>query len=179
MEISAGTKFSSWQALNDTVMGGRSSGKCTVNPAGLEFNGTLVSEGGGFISARSPLYSPPLDLSGYQGFKLEIKGEGRKFKLAVGCADGLGGITNLIPGGLRWVTEFSTGVDGISSVDLPFSTLRPSIRAKPVGLPLKFDTTRVNRLQILHSKFADDGGLNPGYRDGSIHWQLIRISAYN
>lgn len=179
MEISSGQNFSGWQALNDTVMGGRSTGVCAADQTGLRFDGLLVSEGGGFVSARSPLYSPPLNLSAYQGLKLEIAGEGRRFKLAVACADGLGGITNLIPGGLRWVIEFATAEEGISTVQLPFGDLRPSVRAKPVGIPLRFDQSRINRLQILHSKFADDGGLNAGYRDGPIHWQMLRISAFS
>lgn len=179
MEICAGINFYGWQALNDTVMGGRSSGSCVADESGLKFDGLLVSDGGGFISARSPLYSPPLDLSAYRGLKFEIAGEGRRFKLAVASRDGIGGLTNLIPGGLRWVVEFATDPAGISAIELPFSSLRPSVRAKPLGIPLYFDQSHINRLQILHSKFADDGGLNSGYRDGLIHWELLRISAFS
>ena len=61
--IASGDGFSGWHALNDTVMGGRSQGSCQVGPQGLVFDGLLIEEGGGFISCRSPLFSPPLDLS--------------------------------------------------------------------------------------------------------------------
>jgi len=112
--------FSGWHALNDRIMGGSSSGTCTAGPAGLTFEGELVAEGGGFISCRSPLFSPPLDLSEHTGLELEITGDGRRFKLAVACSDGLAGITELIPGGLRWVHEFATEAEPAAAAAFPF-----------------------------------------------------------
>ena len=176
--IASGDGFIGWHALNDTVMGGRSQGNCRIASTGMEFEGTLVEEGGGFISCRSPLFSPPLDLSSCEGLELELLGAGRRFKLAVACADGLAGLTNLIPGGLRWVIEFATEPEGPSLVRIPFADLRASVRAKPVGLPLKFDPSRITRLQLLHSRFADDGGLNAGFRAGPIHLQLRSVRGY-
>lgn len=177
-----GEGFAGWQALNDTVMGGRSSGHCTPGPEGLRFDGAVVEEGGGFVSVRSPLFSPPLDLSSARGLELVMRGEGRRFKLAVACADGVAGLTELIPGGLRWVKEFSTEAEGLSRVAIPFATLIPSLRARPLdslplGLPLRFDPARITRLQLLHSRFSDDGGPNPGFRPGPIHLELHGIHA--
>ncbi len=177
-----GEGFAGWQALNDTVMGGRSSGQCSVGPEGLRFDGVVVAEGGGFISMRSPLFSPPLDLSAARGLELVLRGEGRRFKLAVACADGVAGLTEWIPGGLRWVKEFSTEADGVSRVPIPFAELIPSLRAQPLdrlplGLPLRLDTSRITRLQVLHSRFSDDGGPNPGFRAGPIHLELHGIHA--
>ena len=40
-----------------------------------------------------------------------------------------------MPGGLRWVEDFDTQESGISEVVIPFSDLKPVVRAKPVGLP--------------------------------------------
>jgi hypothetical protein len=113
-----------------------------------------------------------------------LVGDGRRYKLALACADGVAGLTELIPGGLRWVAEFGTEPDGLSRVGVRFSDLTASIRAKPVnalpmGLPLHFDASRINRLQILHSKFGDDGGLNPGFRPGLLQIQLRAIHAIN
>jgi hypothetical protein len=177
-----GSGFAGWHALNDTVMGGRSSGRCSVDPEGLRFEGEVVEAGGGFISVRSPLFSPPLDLSEARGLLLWLRGEGRRFKLAVVCADGVAGLTELIPGGLRWVHAFATEADGLSRVAIPFTSLTPSVRARPVeglplGLPLRFDAARITRLQLLHSRFGDDGGPNPGFRAGPIHLQIQRIDA--
>ena len=38
----------------------------------------------------------------------------KRFKLALACRDGVAGLTELIPGGLRWVSEFSTRSQGTS-----------------------------------------------------------------
>lgn len=177
-----GEGFAGWQALNDTVMGGRSSGQCTVGPGGLRFDGAVVEEGGGFISVRSPLFSPPLNLASARGLELVLRGEGRRFKLAVACADGMAGLTEWIPGGLRWVKEFGTDLEDVTSVPIPFSELIPSVRARPLeslplGLPLRFDPSRLTRLQLLHSRFSDDGGPNPGFRSGPIHLEIHGVHA--
>lgn len=178
----AGEGFAGWHALNDTIMGGRSSGDCTVSARGLVFDGVLVEEGGGFVSVRSPLFSPPLDLSAYGGLRLHLAGGGRRFKLAVACADGVAGLTEMIPGGLRWVHEWATAEEGFTSVRVGFDQLIPSVRAKPIGglplgLPLRFDPSRINRLQLLHSRFSDQGGVNPGFRAGPLHLELASIHA--
>ena len=65
---------------------------------------------------------------------------------------------------------------------VPFEQLRPSVRAKPIqslplGMPLRFDASRITRLQLLHSKFGDDGGLNSGFRAGPLHLELRSIHA--
>lgn len=178
----SGDGFCGWHALNDTVMGGRSSGSCRFAADGLHFEGEVVEQGGGFISVRSPLFSPPLDLSAYAGLHLLLEGEGRRFKLAVACGDGVAGLTELIPGGLRWVHEFGSDAEGITQVPIRFDDLIPSVRAKPIaglplGLPLRFDAARITRLQVLHSRFSDDGGSNPGFRAGPLHLVIHSIDA--
>lgn len=179
LPVLSGAAFSGWHALNDRIMGGSSSGACRVGPGGLDFDGEVIEAGGGFISCRSPLLSPPLNLEAHEGLELEISGEGRCFKLAVGCADGVAGLTELIPGGLRWVHAFDTAASGVTNVRLPFSSLRPSLRAQPLGLPLvRFDAARITRLQLLHSRFGDDGRPNAGFRPGRIHFTLHAIRAY-
>jgi hypothetical protein len=182
--VVGGEGFAGWHALNDTIMGGRSSGSCRVNQNGLRFTGELIEQGGGFVSVRSPLFSPPLDLSSFSVLRLDLAGHGRRFKLAVACADGVAGLTELIPGGLRWVHEFGTEAEGFSAVPISFDQLTPSVRAQPIdklpmGLPLRFDASRITRLQLLHSKFDDAGGLNPGFRPGPVDLELRAIHAVN
>ncbi len=180
----SGAGFAGWHALNDPIMGGRSSGQVTISSdQGLLFEGEVVEQGGGFISVRSPLLSPPLDLDTTAGLTLVIAGDGRRFKLAIACADGVAGLTNLIPGGLRWVTEFATEAEGWTTVTIPWQQLRPSVRAQPVQrLPLgyepRFDASRILRLQLLHSKFDDQGGLNRGFRPGPIRFAVQQIGAF-
>ena len=175
--IVAGDGFAGWHSLNDTIMGGRSQGQCQIGSSGLVMTAEVVAEGGGFVSCRSPLFSPPLDLSAQAGLQLEIEGDGRRYKLAIACSDGLAGLTELIPGGLRWVAEFDTAAQGLTQVWIPFSQLRASVRAKPVGLPMRFDASRITRLQILHSRFGDDGGVNNGFRAGPLQLRIQAIRA--
>jgi hypothetical protein len=175
--IASGDGFAGWQALNDTIMGGRSQGAVQTTSDGLLLQAFVEPEGGGFVSCRSPVFDPPLDLSAYGALELAVDGDGRRYKLAIACRDGLAGLTELIPGGLRWVAEFSTRPIGTSVVVIPFSRLTPSVRATPVGLPVRFDAAGVTRLQILHSKFGDMGGRNPGFRPGELQLLIRSIRA--
>ena len=52
MQVIRGDGFSGWHALNDTVMGGRSTGLCTVSSRGLRLEAEVVEDGGGFVSCR-------------------------------------------------------------------------------------------------------------------------------
>ena len=181
--LEAGLSFAAWQTLNDTIMGGSSSAHCSASSDGLTLEALVVAEGGGFVSCRSPIYSPPLDLSNAQGVELDCSGDGRTYKLAVACGDGLAGLTELIPGGVRWVIGFATQAGVRQKLRFGFNQLRASIRARPVeslplGMPLRFDSARVTRFQILHSRFADDGGANPGFRAGSLRFQLHRLESW-
>ena len=175
--LAQGADFPGWHTLNDTIMGGRSQGQCHSTASGLLMEAVVEPEGGGFVSCRSAVLDPPLDLSSYGALELELDGDGRRYKLALACRDGVAGLTELIPGGLRWVAEFSTRPNGTSVVTIPFSRLTPSVRANPVGLPLRFDPARVTRIQILHSKFGDMGGRNPGFRPGALRLLLRSIRA--
>ena len=109
--IAAADSFRQWASLNDTIMGGSSSAGCRLSDQGLVLEGEVVSEGGGFVSCRSPVYRPPLDLSAYTGLRLSLDGEGRSFKFAVACRDGVFGLTELIPWGI------ALGHDGCHAVN--------------------------------------------------------------
>ena len=117
--------FDSWATLNDTIMGGTSQAGCRLTPEGLLLEGEVVADGGGFVSCRSPLFRPPLDLSAFSGLRLAIEAEGRTLKFAVACSDGLMGLTEMIPGGLRWVTPVPTEVEGTTVVEVAFKDLSP------------------------------------------------------
>ena len=176
--IAAGDSFREWASLNDTIMGGSSSAGCRLSDQGLVLEGEVVSEGGGFVSCRSPVYRPPLDLSSKTGLRLTLDGEGRSFKFAVACRDGVFGLTELIPGGLRWVTTVATESTDTTVVEIPFARLQPVVRAKPVSLPVRFDPACITRLQLLHSRFGDDGAPNSGYRAGAIKLLIRSIEAF-
>lgn len=172
--------FNSWSSLNDTIMGGSSQAVCRLTPDGLILEGEVVEEDGGFVSCRSPLLSPPLDLSSYRALQVEVDGEGRTLKLALGSRNGLFGLTERFYDGLRWVAQLPTNTSGITSIEIPFSSLKPAILAKPLPNPMRlirFDASRISQLQVLHSKFGSPGELNPGFRPGPIRILLRSIKA--
>ena len=172
-----GDGFVGWQALNDTIMGGQSQGHCHCGSWGLEFTAQVVRQGGGFISCRSPELVPPLDLRSFSALRLVMSGDGRRYKLALACNDLVSRASALIPGGLRWVSEFDTSASGTSAVVVPFTALRPVVRAKPVTMPIRFDAQRISRVQLLHSRFNDNGGENPGFQAGPLRFTLHAIEA--
>ena len=176
------TDFDNWFSLNDTIMGGSSQAVCKATSKGLSLEGVVVEEKGGFVSCKSPIFSPILDLSSYVGFELKIEGKGRTLKFGVSCKYGLlnlrGLLLNRSPGGLRWVVEIETKRFGTTTVKVPFDTLEPTVLAKKISLPIKFKSDSISQFQLLHSKFGRPGELNPGFKPGKINFLLKSISVY-
>ena len=170
--------FNDWKCLNDTIMGGSSNAICENSKSGLFLRGNIVEKGGGFVSCRSSIFNPSLDLSNFSSFELKIEGQGRTFKFAVACQDKLLGLTEFIPGGLRWIKSFPTKQFGTTSILIPFCDLNPSIRANRVKFPFKFQSSKVKRLQLLHSKFGDEGLLNENFKSGPIKVLIKSISVF-
>ena len=170
--------FRHWKSLNDTIMGGNSVATCENTSSGLLFKGNIVEKGGGFVSCRSSIYQPPLNLSEFNNFEINISGEGRNFKFAVACQDEIFGLTEFIPGGLRWIKSFPTKKFGSTTVNISFNDLTPSIRANKVNFPFKFKPSKIKRLQLLHSKFGDEGKLNDNFKPGNIKILLKSISVF-
>ncbi len=169
-------QFAQWSTLNDTIMGGTSKAVCTASQEGLLIEGFLVEEAGGFVSCRSPLLDPPINLSKFQGLNLEIDGNGRTLKLALSCKHNIFGIPDFLGSSLRWITLIPTNTYGTSTVNISFEDLYPTVRAKPVFLPYKFDPSGVSEFQLLYSKFGLPGELNPEFKAGMIKVLLRSIS---
>ena len=175
----SGSDFSDWESLNDTIMGGSSIANCHSSEKGLLLLGNLVEEGGGFVSCRSPVFYKPFDLSKFSGLVLDVEGEGRTLKFAIACEKKTLSLSNFFNGDIRWVASIPTKKEGLSRVKIPFKTLEPARRAKPVRLPIKFDPTCINRFQLLHSKFGMPGKINSGFFAGPIKILIKSISAYS
>ena len=171
-------QFHEWTSLNDTIMGGNSHADCTVNSDGLLLDGTLVEEGGGFVSCRSPILDPPLNLSKFQGLTLEVDGYGRTLKFALTCRELPLGFDNVFAAGLKWIYTIPTKSSGTTSVDITFRSLKPTVRAKAVRFPFGFNSSLITQFQLLHSKFGEPGELNPGFIPGPINILLRSISAF-
>ena len=181
-KVVSSSDFDEWFALNDTVMGGSSKAVCTTSSNGLSLEGVVVEKKGGFVSCKSPIFSPLLNLSNYQGFELKIEGKGRTLKFGVSCKYGIFGLKEFFldrsPGGLRWVSEIDTKRFGTTIIKVPFESLEPTVLAKKISLPIKFKSDSISQFQLLHSKFGRPGELNPGFKPGKINFLLQSISVY-
>ncbi len=172
-------EFEGWMPINDTIMGGCSSGSCCISNEGLVLEGVLVEEGGGFVSCSSSILSPSINLSRFSGLELDIDGCGLTLKLALACQFKSFSFGGLIGEGLRWVAEIPTERSGTTTIRLPFKIFKPTIRANPIRLPLMLDASRIIQFQLLFSKFGIEGGRNMGFRSGSIKVLLRSIRAFH
>jgi monofunctional biosynthetic peptidoglycan transglycosylase len=118
-----------WEVVGDRVMGGLSRGELVFLPGGwAAFRGeVLLDAGGGFASIRS---APGLhDLTGRAGIELEVRGDGRAYKLS--CR------TDPWFDAVSYQVRFETRPGARAVHRLPFGAFRASWRGRPVpGAPL-------------------------------------------
>jgi len=118
-----GVDQAQWTVESDRVMGGRSTGTAEVVGGTLVFTGEVVTEGGGFASVRA---RKQMDLSGYDGIELRVRGGGRTFELDVDDGTRSRGreVTRRgpVPTGGSWQT-----------VRVPFDSLEQSAHGEPVN----------------------------------------------
>jgi hypothetical protein len=117
-----------WAAIDDRVMGGISSSRMRHDAAGhAVFEGTVSLEsGGGFASVRSGILA--LDAGGATTLLLEVRGDGRRYKLGLRTDDAFDGVASQAafePPAGRWTV-----------VRLPVAEFRPTFHGRPVpGTP--------------------------------------------
>ena len=116
---------SRWSIVNDGVMGGRSKGFGEISGGVMRFEGTLVTRGGGFTSVRA---SRRVDLTGFNGLEMRVRGNGRSFEVEVNDDQRYGwrNVSRRIP--------FDTS-EGWQVVRVPFSDLRSTVFGEPVSVP--------------------------------------------
>ncbi len=160
-------------------MGGSSCANCYMSPNGLTLKGQLVEKGGGFVSCRSPVFNPHLDLSSFNGIQLHIDGAGRTFKFAITCKYAFRNIREILygDGGISWIASVPTMISGTTIANICFDELEPTIRARSIDVPCEFRSEAIIRFQLLHSKFWMIDQLNPGFQAGSIEmlFRSIRV----
>ena len=79
IQFETSTEKNSWRAVNDGVMGGRSSGRPTFENGRMIFSGETNTTGGGFSSIRIPIERG--SLKGVSGLMMRIKSDGRTYKI--------------------------------------------------------------------------------------------------
>ncbi len=161
-----------WGALDDVVMGGVSESSIRlINNDGALFSGTVSTDNsGGFVSVRTRNFEPALDLSGYQGIDLRVKGDGKRYKFLLRCDSKWDSIA--------YCYSFDTVYNISTTIRVPFNQLIPVFRAKTLKESQPFDSSQVYAFQLMLSKFEYDGELNPKFKPGNFQLQIESIKAY-
>ncbi len=146
-----------WNIVNDGVMGGLSKGFVSVEEGTLRFSGTLVTRGGGFTSTRARL---DVDLTGYDGVELRVRGGGRTFEVEVddGTQRGWRSVSRRAP--FETTREWTW-------VRIPFQSLNTTVFGRRVSART-FDPSRVRQVAL----FIADG------QDGPFELEVDEIRVY-
>jgi NADH dehydrogenase [ubiquinone] 1 alpha subcomplex assembly factor 1 len=146
-----------WSVESDRVMGGRSSGSVQAGGGTLTFTGEVVTEGGGFSSVRA---GRQVDLSGYDGIELRVRGGGRTFELDV--SDGTESRGREVTRRGSFPTSGSW-----ETVRVPFDALEESAHGEPVSAgPLDLSAVKSIGIYIIDGK------------DGPFRLEVDWIRAY-
>lgn len=122
-----------WSVVNDTVMGGVSSGQLSLVDGALIFSGELsLDNNGGFASVRSPLIDSSISESSTQsttqgqdltwadraGPRIMVQGDGRTWTVEIRTDDESGG----------WIATLPTSSATVSDVVIPWTSFEPVTR---------------------------------------------------
>jgi hypothetical protein len=110
-----------WSVVNDTVMGGVSTGRLAWKDGALVFTGELSRDNnGGFASVRSPLIDPTAAAAWADraGLGVAAQGGGRVWTVEVR--------TDAKDGG--WISTITTPAEEIAAVELPWASFDPVTR---------------------------------------------------
>jgi len=148
-----------WYVVNDNVMGGRSEGGFRIEDGALHFAGRTNTDGGGFSSIRTEAVQ--LDLSAYDGIRLRVKGDGRRYTWRLTTDARWRGR------GVAYWADFDTDAGAWSTVDIPFSRFVPQFRG-----------TRLDGPELNTGEITGMGLMIYDKRDGSFELRLESVAAY-
>ncbi|MEP0890415.1 MULTISPECIES: CIA30 family protein [unclassified Leptolyngbya] len=164
------TQVGMWGALDDVVMGGVSQSRAQVGDSALLFTGDVsTANSGGFSSIRTRNFERPLDLSGWNGVELQVRGDGNRYKLFIRGEERWDGVAH--------AHSFDTTAGEWQTIRLPFREFVAVFRAKTVSdRPL--DTSQIYAFQLMLSKFEYDGELNPRFTPGAFRLEMRSLAVY-
>lgn len=160
-----------WGAVDDVVMGGVSqSGIQLIENTALFAGNVSTQNSGGFASVRTKNFDPPMNLTGYEGVELRLKGDGQRYKFFIRPETQWDGVA--------YSYSFDTQVNTWMNVRVPFADLVPVFRAKTLKDSAPIDSSHIYSFQLMLSKFEYDGALNPKFSPGDFALQVESIKAY-
>ena len=149
-----------WYVVNDNVMGGRSDGDFTIDEGELRFAGRTNTDGGGFSSIRTRPVE--FDLSAYDGIRLRVKGDGRRYTWRLTTAARWQGSE------IAYWADFDTQEGTWSTVYIPFSRFVPRYRG-----------TRLDGPELDPAQITGLGLMIYDRRDGPFELRLAAVRAYS
>ena len=148
-----------WHVVDDAVMGGRSRGALVRDGSVLRFHGRTNTNGGGFSSIRTRALA--LDLSGFDGVRVRVRGDGRRYTFRLTTDATWRGRP------VSYWADFETKAGSWITADVPFDAFRPRFRGRWLDGPA-LDEARVRSLGVM----IYDG------RNGAFELRLESIHAY-
>ena len=130
-----------WVAVNDGVMGGRSTGGPRVAGGRLEFTGELsLANNGGFASVRS--VGAGFDLRNATTVVLRVRGDGRRYQLRLATDATYRGVA------VSFGAGFDTTAGQWIEVRVPLDSLEATVRGSRLQGP-PMDAARVREIGLL------------------------------
>ena len=129
IDFSTSDQSAAWQAVNDGVMGGRSSGGPRFENGVMIFEGVINTNGGGFSSVRAGVQDGLL--AGEDSLKMRVKGDGREYKLTLRSDAFYRGRNVSFQAPLP-----QTPAGQWAEITIPFSNLDPSVFGRPLRGPV-------------------------------------------
>jgi hypothetical protein len=140
-DFASAAAVAEWSSIDDGVMGGVSRSSLRFAAAGhAVFEGCVSLErNGGFASVRSR----PLDLGlpGASQYVLDLRGDGKRYKLNLRTDDAFDGI--------NYQAAFVTTPEVCTLLRLPLSLFAPSFRGRTVPGAPPLDPARVRQLGLM------------------------------
>ncbi len=130
-----------WRPINDGVMGGLSRSRflATVVGRGLFRGEVSLANNGGFASVRARI--GPLDLSGYEGIGLRVRGDGKRYRLRLHDDSAFDSIA--------FQACFDTDAGRWLEARLPFRQFQPTLRGRRPGNAPPLDTAGIRQLGLM------------------------------
>jgi hypothetical protein len=143
MDFSPGEKVPEWLIINDGVMGGISTSDVEYIPAGyLRFSGNVsLQNNGGFASFRSQ--STLFNLGEYDGIKIRIKGDGKKYSLRLRTTNAFDGVA--------YAADFQTLENEWQEITIPFKDFTPRFRGRIVLNAEELNKNNITQLGFMIS----------------------------
>jgi len=158
--LASGMSEPGWYVVNDNVMGGRSDGDFRIEEGELHFAGRTNTDGGGFSSIRTDAVE--LDLAGYDGIRLRVKGDGRRYTWRLTTTARWRGQE------IGYWADFDTVEGAWRTVDIPFSSFVPLYRG-----------TRLDGPELDRAQITGMGLMIYDKQDGPFELRLESVRAYS